>query len=319
VADFDLPRTGEDPDPDETSEDPEALAAELDLGIDLSPEEQEEANAMVARLRSQFGLDEVDEDGDAPEPVPDEAPIPEPDGVAAEEEVRPPADPISAPVVGESPAPASTRGVVIDGREVPVEEAVAYLAQREREREAAAAAPEPPKPPEWLDQDDPAQMAMWQRQVELERQVQQIGQNQATIAKRQEVARAQSDAEAGIHTFRTLHPELSEEDLTTIRLHAVSLDIIDGLARHMNGPEAIAKALDIAYWDHPEYRAKATQAPSPAEAKKVASAEKKSKLNALGGSSGSAPRREAKPDLTTDAGAKKAAAEWLKEQGILER
>jgi hypothetical protein len=317
VADFDLPRTGEDPDPDETSEDPAALAAELDLGIDLSPEEQEEANAMVARLRSQFGLDEItDEDGDVPEPVPDEAPVPEPDGVAAEE--KSPADPISAPVATESPAPASTRGVVtIDGREVPVEEAVAYLAQREREREVAAAAPEPPKPPEWLDQDDPAQVAMWTRQLELEKQIRQIGTNQAEIARRQEIERAQNDAGAGIHTFRTLHPELSEEDIQTIRTHAVALDIIDGLARHMNGPEAIAKALDIAYWDHPEFRARATQAPSPTEAKAAKATERKGKLNALGGSSGSAPRRETKPDLSTDAGAKKAAAEWLKEQNIL--
>jgi hypothetical protein len=212
--------------------------------------------------------------------------------------------------------------VVVDGVEVPVEEAVAYLTKREVQREAQAAhVPEPvveaPKPPEWLDQDDPAQVAMWQRQVELETQVRAIGQNQQQVAQAQAVARAQADANTGISTFRTLHPELSEDDITTLRTHAVSLDIIDGLARTRSGSDAIAKALDIAYWDHPEFRARATDAPSPAKVKQAERAEKKSKLNALGGSSGSVPRQEAKPDLSTDRGSRQAAAQWLKEQNIL--
>jgi hypothetical protein len=126
-----------------------------------------------------------------------------------------------------------------------------------------------------------------------------------------------ADANSGIHTFRTLHPELSEDDITTIRTHAAALEIIDGLSKVRSGPEAVAKALDIAYWDLPEFRAQATAAPSPAKAKAEARAEKKEKLNALGGSSGSVPRQEARPDLSTDRGAKEAAVQWLKEQNIL--
>jgi hypothetical protein len=294
--------------PTEPEADPETLAAELDLGIELSPEEQAEAEQMVARLREQFNLDEEGAPAEEPEPV---------DEVEPEEEV--PQDP--TPAVAEASPPSARGAIVIDGVEVPVEEAVAYLAKREVQREAAQVrpepTPEPAKPPEWLDQDDPAQMAMWTRQQELENQVRAIAGNQQQIAQQQAVARATTEAESGISTFRALHPELTEDDITKLRLHAVSLDIIDGLARNRSGPDAILKALDIAYWDHPEFRARAVATPSPTEAKKEKAQERKGKLNALGGSSGSAPRQEAKPDLSTDRLAKQAAAEWLRSQNVL--
>ncbi len=295
-------------------EEPEELDAEipsnLDLGIELSAEEQAEAEAMVAHLKEQFGFE--DETDAVDEPVETDE-VEEPDPTDAE------------PVASEPP---SARGViVIDGVEVPVEEAVGYLAKREAQREIEAVraqAPveqprqaEAPKPPEWLDQDDPAQMAMWTRQLELERQVSQIAGNQAQIAKQQAVARATADAETGISTFRTLHPELSEDDITKLRTHAAALDIIDGLARTRSGPDAVLKALDIAYWDHPEFRARAVAEPTPKQRKAAESAERKGKLNALGGSSGSAARTESKPDLSSDGSAKAAATAWLKEQNIL--
>lgn len=296
--------TGEEQTPDDEL-DPEALADELNLGLDLSPEEQEAAEQMVAHLEAQFKDvgDEPEEPAEEPEP-----------------EVEPePEEPVVAP---EPVAPASRGVVVVDGVEVPVEEAVAYLTKREATRQAEAIkpepTPEPPKPPEWLDQDDPAQVAMWTRQQELEAQVRQIGQNQQQVAQQQAVARATNDANAGISTFRQLHPELSEEDITTLRTHAVSLDIIDGLARTRSGPDAIAKALDIAYWDHPEFRAKATSAPSPAEVKKAERAEKKAALNALSGSSGSVPRQETRAAPKTDREMKDAAAQWLRDQNVIQ-
>lgn len=293
--------TGEEPTPDEEL-DPDELAAELGLGIDLSPEEQEAADAMVRHLEAQFATEDGNEEVETdPEPEPQE---PEPE-----------------PVVEPEPV-AKAQTVNVDGVAVPVEEAVAYLTKREAQRQAEAIkpepAPEPPKPPEWLDQDDPAQVAMWTRQQELEAQVRQIGQNQQRDAQQQAVARATNDANAGISTFRQLHPELSEEDITTLRTHAVSLDIIDGLARTRSGPDAIAKALDIAYWDHPEFRAKATSAPAPAEVKAEARAEKKSKLNALGGSSGSVPRQETRSAPKTDREMKDAAAQWLRDQNVIQ-
>jgi hypothetical protein len=305
MTDFDLPMTGDDPEPDETLDDPEALAAELDLGIELSPEERAAAEEMVAHLKEQFGLDEEGAPADEPEPV--EEP---------EEEV-----PTEEPVVGTTTEPPSTRGaIVIDGVEVPVEEAVAYLTKREAQRQAAASQPEAPKPvepPEWVDREDPADMARWQYMQKLELQQAQLLANQQRFAQQEATARATTDANSGISTFRALHPELSEEDITTLRIHAVSLDIIDGLAKTRSGQDAVLKALDIAYWDHPEFRARATAAPSPAEKKKTERAEKKEKLNALGGSSGSVSRTEPRPNLSTDRDAKSAAAAWLKEQNIL--
>jgi hypothetical protein len=305
--------------PDGTQEpeeppDAEALAAELDLGLDLSPEEQADADAMVARLRSQFGLDEPAVEKPAAETEPEE-----PEPVVAEE----PAEP--------APAPAASPDVVlIDGREVPVTEARSlidlrnYLASHPDKAQEVrqviegkpAPEPEPAKPPEWLDQDDPAQMAMWTRQTELENQIRQIGNTQRQSIEEQTRARASADANAGIATFRAAHPELSEDDLTTLRTHAVALNIIDGLAKSRSGPDAILKALDIAYWDHPEFRARASETPTPTEAKAAKAADRKGKLNALGGSSGSAPRSEAKPDLSSDSSAKKEAAQWLRDQGI---
>lgn len=306
--------------PKEEPQDPDALAAELDLGIDLSPEEQADANAMVARLREQFGLDEPAEEPEAEEPEP---------AVAETEEEGPTAQPPASPA-----SPASeprTDVVVIDGREVPVTEARSlidlrnYLASHPEKAqevrqviEGKQPEPEAPKPPEWLDTDDPAQMAMWQRQTDLEAQVRQIGNTQRQNLEEQTRARASADANSGIATFRVAHPELSEDDLTTLRTHAVALNIIDGLAKTRSGPDAILKALDIAYWDHPEFRARASEAPTPAEAKTAKAAERKGKLNALGGSSGSAPRSEAKPDLSSDGSAKKEAAQWLRDQGILQ-
>jgi hypothetical protein len=300
--DFDLPMTGDDPEPDEVETDPDTLAAELGLGIDLSPEEQEAADAMVRHLEAQFSTE--DETAEEPEP---EAEV-EPEAPETEPEVPEPAS-----------APAQT--VNVDGIAVPVEEAVAYLTRREAQRQAEAQAPpppEPPKPPEWLDQDDPAQMAMWAELQSVKAGQAQLAQNQQREAQQSAVARAQADATTGISTFRQLHPELSEDDITTLRTHAVSLDIIDGLAKTRSGPEAITKALDIAYWDHPEFRAKATAAPSPAALKKAERAEKKEKLNALGGSSGSVPRQETRSAPKTDREMKDAAAQWLREQNVIQ-
>lgn len=294
--DFDLPMKDGDPEPDETLDDPEALADGLNLGLDLSPEEQAAAQEMVAHLEAQFkDLDD--------EPEVEAEPVVEPEGSDTEPEP--------------TPAPQT---VNVDGVAVPVEEAVAYLTRKEAERQAAAAAPEPAKPapiPEWVDQDDPADLARWNYMQRLELQQAQLLANQQQVAQDQVRSRAVADANSGIHTFRTLHPELSESDITTIRTHAAALEIIDGLSKVRSGPDAVAKALDIAYWDLPEFRAQATATPSPAAAKKAERAEKKEKLNALGGSSGSVPRTESKPDLSSDSGAKKAAAAWLKEQNIL--
>jgi hypothetical protein len=297
-----------DPEPESDETDPEALADGINLGLDLSPEEQAAAEEMVAHLEAQFKSEAPEEE---PEPV-----EPEPDPTEPEPEPEP------APEAATPEPPHSRGAVVIDGVEVPVEEAVAYLAKREAQRIAAeqAVVPEPPKPaepPEWVDRDDPAQMGMWKELQRVEAQNAALLENQKAFAQEQTRSKAMVQVDTALSTFRQLHPELSESDVHTIRVHAAALEIIPALERTRSGSDAVLKALDIAYWDLPEFRAQATAQPSPAAEKKAARAEKKEKLNALGGSSGSVPRQEARPDLSTDRAARTAAAAWLSEQGIL--
>lgn len=306
----DIMPIGEEPTPDEEPT-AEALADELNLGIDLTDEERTAAEEMVAHLKEQFQF----EDGETETPE-------EPESVEAEEPEEP-ATPTAEIPAGSTPEPPSTRGaVVIDGVEVPVEEAVAYLTKREVQREAAARqpAPEPPKPvepPEWVDRDDPSDLARWNYMQKLELQQSQLLENQRRFAEQEQASKAMVAVDGALSTFRQLHPELTEDDVQTVRTHAAALEIIPGLQRTRNGTDAVLKALDIAYWDLPEFRAQATATPSPAAVKKAERAEKKEKLNALGGSSGSVPRTEAKPNLSSDRDARAAAAQWLKEQNIL--
>jgi hypothetical protein len=119
-------------------------------------------------------------------------------------------------------------------------------------------------------------------------------------------------------TFRHNHPELTEDDVQTVRTHAVALNIIGGLSASRSGSDAVLKALDIAYMDHPEFRARATATPTPAEKKQAENKERKQKLAGLAGSSASATRQpEPQKRPETDREMRSQAAKWLSEQGIL--
>jgi hypothetical protein len=303
--------------PPEAPEEPNAAAeARLaDLGIDLSPEEQREADAMVARLREQFGLDEeVEEEEAEPEPEPSE---PEEEPEPAVEEVQPTAE----------------EWISIDGRAVPVAEARSmlelrqYLAthpekaeavRRAVEGEPAPEAPKEPEPPEWMDLDDPSQRFMWEQFKTQDRQIRSLQEQQSQTAAESARARAINEVNVALDTFRQSHPELTESDVQEVRTHAVALNIIGGLSQTRTGTDAVLKALDIAYLDHPDFAAKAKGEPTAAEAKAQKNAQRKQKLAGLSGSSGSAARQpEAQPKPTTDREAKEQAAKWLSEQGIL--
>jgi hypothetical protein len=297
---------------------PEALASQL--GLELSPEESAEAEAMVARLRSQFGLDQEEEAEPEPEP-------PEPEQPEEEEEEPEQPEPLVEPAVeGEF--------VNIGGRLVPIADARSmmefrqYLASNpdkaEAVRKAVEGEPQPqpapaePEPPEFLDLDDPTQRFMWEQ---FKAQHGQIAELQRRGSERDAATareRAVNDVQAAMSTFRLGHPELTEDDIAAVRTHAVALDIIDGLSRTRNGHDAVLKALDIAYLDHPDFRAKATGTPSPKQIKAAESKERKQKLAGLAGSSVGATREPEpmrKPE--TDREMRAAAVQWLTEQNIL--
>src|SRR3974390_2748155 len=311
--------------PDDTPEEPEApqdpnAVAEArlaDLGIDLSPEEQREADAMVARLREQFGLDEeVEEEEAEPEPEPSEPAEPEPE----------PEEPEAAPVEAE--------WISIDGRDLRVAEARSMLGRRQslathREKAGAVrraveddppppAPPAEPTPPEWMDLDDPSQRFMWEQFKTQATQIRSLQEQQSQTAAESARARAITEVNVALDTFRQSHPELTESDVQEVRTHAVALNIIGGLSQTRTGTDAVLKALDIAYLDHPDFAAKAKGEPTAAEAKAQKNAQRKQKLAGLSGSSGSAARQpEEQPKPTTDREAKAQAAKWLSEQGIL--
>jgi hypothetical protein len=310
--------TGEEEHEELDAPEPDSLAAEL--GLDLSPEQQRETEEMVASLRARFGLDQEEEA--EPEPGPSE-PEAEPAEPAAEPE--PEAEP-AAPV-------AADEWITIDGRAVPVAEARSmlelrqYLATHPEKAQAVRRAveeepepePEPePAPPEFLDLDDPSQRFMWEQ---FKRQNAQIGALSKTLEAQAEAAReARLTAEVmdGLQTFRGNHPELSEEDVQTVRLHAAALNIIGGISQTMPGPAAVAKALEMAYMDHPDFRAKAMGVPSPKETKAAENKARKTKLAGIAGSSASATRQP-EPDkkAESDREMRSQAAQWLREQNIL--
>lgn len=314
----DVMPSGEEEPQELDAPEPQALASEL--GLELSADEQAEAEAMVARLKSQFGLDEGAQ----------EEPEPEPSEPEAEPEPEPQPEPEPEPVEAES-------WISIDGRQVPVEEARSMMelrryleanpetAQRVRAAIEGQPAPEPqpepapePQPPDFLDIEDPRDAFIWEQFKRQHQQINQLQQTQAQNAAEAARSRAVNDVQEAMNTFRVNHPELTEDDIQIVRNHAVGLDIIDGLSRHRSGSEAVLKALDIAYLDHPEFRAKATGTPSPKEQKAEAAKERKQKLAGIAGSSVSATRQpepEVKP--TSDREARAMAAKWLSEQNIL--
>jgi hypothetical protein len=312
----DVMPTGEEEHEELDAPAPEALASEL--GLELSADEAAEAEQMVARLKSQFGLEQEAQEGDEPESseLVDEEPE------AAEEE---PAEP--GPLTG------AEEWISIDGRAIPVAEARSMLELRqylaanpdkaEKVRAAIeaepAAKPEPePEPPEFLDLEDPSQRFMWEQFKAQHQQIAHLQQAQAAVQADSARARALGDVQGAMSTFRQNHPELTEDDVTAVRTHAVALNIIDGLAKTRTGPEAVLKALDIAYMDHPEFRAKATATPSPKETKAAENKSRRQKLSGLAGSSVSATREpEAPKRPETDREMRQQAAKWASEQGLL--
>lgn len=293
-----------------------------ELGIaEMSPEEQDEIKAAVDRLRvKMFGEDAAEED--APEEdrfAPDTSEPPDTEEPVAEE-VQPPEPPATPPpTLGES--------VIIDGREIPVGEVRSYIQLQEYLRTHPSKAEEvgrvlrgqepaeedrPITPPEGLDLEDPSSKILWDSFVALSDRLKATEKRSAAIAEAQTVTRAQSDFATGLHNFRTAHPELTEDDITTLRGYPLTIELVEYFGSRMKGEDAVFKALDLATLEHPTFRARQRGEATAAEKRATENKERKQKLSALSGSSGSVARTEPKPDLSTDQSMKKAAADALR-------
>jgi hypothetical protein len=305
------------PDEEAQLEEPEALASELGLGIDLTDAEREQAEEMVSRLRDQFGLPDEVVAQDEPDEEPDEEPDQEEEAPEPEPESEPVAEP--AEPVAQSPyfSVDGREYVIVDGTPVALDE-IRQARRLATQEPAPEPEPEPePVPPDFLDMDDPRDAFIWRQMVEQNKALRSVADLQNRTLQDQTKTRLQGDVTSALTTFRTNHPELTEGEIDTVRLHAVALDIVDGLARTRSGPDAVLKALDIAYLDHPEFRAKALGEPSPAQVKASERKARKGKLAGLAGSSGAAPRQASEPIATTDREARQQATKWLIEQNIL--
>jgi hypothetical protein len=252
---------------------------------------------------------EIVEEEETPDEVDDEVPPPTP----------PPAPPVQDPPVT---APDT---VLVNGNPVPLAdiqrlyEFDQYLRQNpdaaERVQQAvtvrepavptpAAAAPPANEvtPPDFLDMDDPAHKFMWESHLAQQQQLQQF--TQQNIQREQEALnqKAMAEMDTALSRFRSAHPNLNDDQIIQIRKHGAEMNIASAvMATTVNPVDGFVRILDLAALDTPDIRSTYLDT----EVKKTPttrqrSTERKGKLNALGGSSGSVPRTTTTPRPVTD-------------------
>lgn len=166
--------------------------------------------------------------------------------------------------------------------------------------------PAPPSaPPEGLDLDDPAVRILWE---ELQTQRAATQQVNDLIARHEQQLSQQNQAttESLINRasleFQKAH-SLSNDEMTKIKDAAGRLQVLPSLMqpldpftgqpRRVDPMQAIDQAFNIAYWQMPELRERELQRVTK-EARE--DRKRKTKLSALGGSSGSTPRSTSVPN-----------------------
>jgi hypothetical protein len=157
-------------------------------------------------------------------------------------------------------------------------------------------------PPEWMDLEDPAQRFMWESHVTNQKTLSAL-QAQSMQRQQSEInAQAAANTNTAISQWVAAHPNFNEDQVNEVRKHAAQMNLIDSLiATSPNPIVAVSRALDLAAMDKPELRTVYldTEAP-PTPTRQQASRTRKSKLNALGGSSGSVPRTTTTPKAMSD-------------------
>lgn len=150
-------------------------------------------------------------------------------------------------------------------------------------------APPEPEMPDFLDPDDEAAVAFWKRQQELEARVGSI----ETSTEKAVVDHARAEASANVNRaaekFAAAHPDLTPEDIANIRNHTSANVNVPGVMANFQDPiEGLVRALEIGSMSDPLSRDKVL---GITKSRDAADAKRKSNLDALAGSSGSAPRR----------------------------
>lgn len=156
--------------------------------------------------------------------------------------------------------------------------------------------PAPSAPPEGLDLDDPAVRILWEELQSQRAATQQVLARHEQQLNNQNQATTESLINRASLEFQKAH-SLSNDEMTKVKDAAGRLQVLPSLMqpldpftgqpRRVDPMQAIEKAFDIAYWQMPELRDREMQRVTK-QARE--DRKRKTKLSALGGSSGSTPR-----------------------------
>jgi hypothetical protein len=144
--------------------------------------------------------------------------------------------------------------------------------------------------PEWLDPDEPAQVALW-REIEALRSSQEQTNTRAQQATAEaQQARVQADIANAVDRFKTAHPDLDDTDIAAIRDHtSATVNIASVMGNFPGDPvEGLVRALEIGSMTDPATRDKVLGIKDDRPKK---DAERQRALSALSGGSGAAQRR----------------------------
>ena len=156
---------------------------------------------------------------------------------------------------------------------------------------------QPESLPEFIDPDDEQAVALWREVSEARRTAERAAEvATGTVEQVQAEAhhsRVQSDIQSAVERFRTMHPDLSEEDIQSVRNHTAATVNIPGVMGNFPGDpvEGLVRAMEIGSYTDETVRDKVL-----GTAKKDTTSEdakRQRSLSALSGSSGSGSRRPA--------------------------
>jgi hypothetical protein len=161
--------------------------------------------------------------------------------------------------------------------------------------------------PAWLDPDDLAGVQHFRYTQRIERELEEVRRkDQAREAQFLQTAEQQRQAEvidafrSSMKEFREEYPGFSPEDLKNITDHAASMGLLENpekIGKTLRG--GIVKALELAMWDSPDYRTKAT-AGGTVLSQEQKSQIRKDKSSALSSSTGSTPRTQSQEPTPTN-------------------
>ncbi len=233
------------------------------------------------------------------------------DSQAGGEEEEPGAPPAPGAEEVEGGAPSDTTTpltppgyIDFEGQQLPVADVRAFLELNERLRSDPAVAErvtkalqpptEEPKLPEWIDPEDQSTVQMYRQLQAVEQKANAFSAQAAQAAERDQRARVVDGFRAGVASFRSRYPHLSEDQIAQIAQATGRANIVDGLERTEGSiSAAFDKGLEMMLWSDPKLRSLAQSDTSTTVPDK--SNTRKTKQAALSGSGGSTPQTK-RPD-----------------------